>query len=424
MRGAQTCNAWEMSGRPDHGEAEVGTASTGPNGTTPPAAGRGQTTYRGRLWEAARSRGVPIATIVTTLLVGFAILDVNALVILLLWVLRSIILYTVVAGFIALLLSPGVRLVERTGMARGLAVAVVFLVALVAVIGIVVMFTAPLVSAVSHFAKELPSLVSAAVHGHGPLGRLIVRLHLQKWVSTNAPKLAQDVAKSLKPAQAFSVGAAAFSTVVALGEIAVLTLFLLLEAPALRRAMFSPFRPARAERIERVYREASRSVTGYMLGNACTSAIAGVVILVTLLVVGVPYPFLLGLWVALVDLLPMVGGLLAGVPVVILAAFHSLPAFVVTAIVFLVYQQLENHVLNPLIMSRTVRLSPLWVLLAVLVAATLGSRVGSDLGAFVGALIGIPVGGAAQVVAREIRRGPEAAPLPAVAGGEGPGAVP
>jgi predicted PurR-regulated permease PerM len=67
----------------------------------------------------------------------------------------------------------------------------------------------------------------------------------------------------------------------------------------------------------------------------------------------------------------------------------------------------ENHVLNPVIMSRTVRLNPFWVLLAVLIGATLGGRIGADLGTFVGALIGIPVGGALQVVVREIRQGPD-----------------
>jgi predicted PurR-regulated permease PerM len=80
----------------------------------------------------------------------------------------------------------------------------------------------------------------------------------------------------------------------------------------------------------------------------------------------------------------------------------------VTLAVFLIYQQIENHVLNPVIMSRTVRLNPLWVLLAVLVGAKLGERVGSGLGAFVGALIGIPVGGAIQVIVLELRRGPSA----------------
>ncbi len=414
-----------MSAGADDGEGRVRTADGGleppdqgsPAGTSP--------TYRGRVSAAARERGVPLATILTTLLVGFVLLDVNALMILLLWILRSIILYTVVGTFVALLLSPLVRLVERTGLPRGIAVALVFVGAVVAFIGIVVLFTAPLLSAVEHFAKQLPTLVRQAEHGHGSLGRLLKRLHLQQWVNTNAPKLAHDVTKSLKPAQALSVGAAAFSTVVALSEIAVLALFILLEAPMLRRAVLSQFSPARADRIARVYREASQSVTGYMLGNGCTSLIAGVVVLVTLLIMGVPYPFLLGLWVALVDLLPLIGGLLAGVPVVIIAAFHSLPAFIVTAVVFIVYQQVENHLLNPMVMSKTVRLNPLWVLLAVLCGAAIGAKVGSGLGTFIGALIGIPVGGAIQVVAREIRRGPQPDEGPAlVSRPEGASGVP
>ena len=107
-----------------------------------------------------------------------------------------------------------------------------------------------------------------------------------------------------------------------------------------------------------------------MLGNVSPRSSPGWWCFVTLLILGVPFPFLLGLWVALVDLLPLIGGLLAGIPVVIIAAFHSLPAFIVTAVVFIVYQQVENHLLNPMVMSKTVRLNPLWVLLAVLCGAS------------------------------------------------------
>jgi predicted PurR-regulated permease PerM len=415
-----------MAGPSDSGE--VGGVAPPPDPSTfvPPAAPVHDTgTYRGRLSAAADSRGIPLATILTTLLVGFALFDLNALVILLLWVLRTIILYSVVALFIALLLSPAVHLVQRSGLPRGAAVTMVFLVALIVFVGIVVLFTAPLVGAVTTFAKQLPTLVKQAEHGRGRIGHLLKRFHLEQWVNQNAPKIASDITKSLKPAQALSAGTAVVSTVVGLGIIAVLSLFLLLEAPKLRRGFLGLLSPARAERFSRVYHEASRSVTGYMLGNGLTSLIAGVIIFVTLVIMGVPYPFLLGLWVALVDLLPLVGGLLAGVPVVIIAAFHSLPALIVTVVVFLVYQQIENHLLNPVIMSKTVRLNPLWVLLAVLVGATLGDRVGAGLGAFVGALIGIPVGGAIQVVAREIRRGPgtdAGPPDPSIAGD--PAAVP
>ena len=210
----------------------------------------------------------------------------------------------------------------------------------------------------------------------------------------------------LKPATAFSVGAAAVSTLVSFVTIAVLTFFTMLEAPRMWNGFLGLFRPSTSARLNSVVNETIRSVTGYMLGNFLTSVIAGIVTGITLAILGVPFALLLGVFVALVDLLPLVGGLLAGVPVVIIATIHSVPAGIVMLIVFLVYQQIENHVLNPVIMSRTVRLNPFWVLLAVLVGATLGGKVTGGLGSFVGALIGIPVGGAIQVIVREVRRGP------------------
>jgi predicted PurR-regulated permease PerM len=141
-----------------------------------------------------------------------------------------------------------------------------------------------------------------------------------------------------------------------------------------------------------------------MLGNFLTSIICGVVVLVDLIVLGVPFPVLWALWVALVDFLPMIGGALAGIPVVIFAAFQSLTAGIVTLVVFLIYTQVENHVLNPVIMSKTVRISPLLVLVSVLVGAEIGDWVGGLFGAFVAALLSIPFAGAFQVIVREAWR--------------------
>jgi predicted PurR-regulated permease PerM len=201
----------------------------------------------------------------------------------------------------------------------------------------------------------------------------------------------------------------------------------MLEGEAVGRGLLNMIRPDRAARFRRVAGEVQHSVAGYMLGNITTSIIAGIVVGITLYILGVPFALLLALWVGLVDLLPLVGGLLAAIPVVLVALFHSFSAFLITLIVFLVYQQIENHVLNPVIMSRTVRLNPLWVLLAVLVAAKLGGTIGGALGAFVGALIGIPLGGAIQVVVRELRQPePLLAPSPSPEVGsdtEGPGTV-
>jgi len=265
-----------------------------------------------------------------------------------------------------------------------------------------------LVTAAVHFGKQVPTLVAEAKKGHGPLGRLVFRLHLQKYLSEGSSKIASQITKVLKPATAFSVGAAAVSTLVAVVTIAILTFFTMLEAPRLWSGFLRVFRPTTADRLRRVVDDTIRSVTGYMLGNASTSVIAGVISGVTLALLGVPFALLLGVFVALVDLLPLVGGLLAGVPVVVIAAIHSVQAGIVMLIVFLVYQQIENHVLNPVIMSKTVRLNPFWVLIAVLVGATLGGRIAGGLGTFVGALVGIPFGGAIQVIVRELRKGPDA----------------
>jgi predicted PurR-regulated permease PerM len=366
-------------------------------------------TWRSRFSGSADRRGIPLGTIVVSVATVILLLDINAALILGLWVLRNIVVYVIIAFFFTLLLTPATRFLRRHGFSHGGATLTVFLVGVLAVIGLVYLFTEPLVTAAVHFSKQVPSLVTEAKKGHGPLGRLLFRLHLQKYLSEGSAKFGSQITKVLKPATAFSVGAAAVSTLVTIVTIAILTFFTMLEAPRMWRGFLTLFQPSTADRLHRVVDESIRSVTGYMLGNGATSVIAGIISGVTLQILGVPFALLLGVFVALVDLLPLVGGLLAGVPVVVIAAIHSVPAGITMLIVFIVYQQVENHILNPVIMSRTVQLNPFWVLIAVLVGAALGGRVAGGLGTFVGALIGIPVGGAIQVIVRELRRGPDAA---------------
>ena len=97
----------------------------------------------------------------------------------------------------------------------------------------------------------------------------------------------------------------------------------------------------------------------------------------------------------------MIGGALAGIPTVLFAATHSLTAGIITLVVFLVYTQIENHILNPVVMSKTVKVNPLLVLLSILIGASIGSWIGGTFGAFVAALLAIPTAGALQVVGRE-----------------------
>ncbi len=314
--------------------------------------------------------------------------------------LRDVILLLVVAGFIALLLNPLVVTLHRWLGRRGIAVLVVTVLAVCAFAGLAVAFGYPLVNGISHLADNLPAYVRQAQDGQGWVGRLVTRYHLQQWVVKNAPKLVSYGRDLAHPA--LSLGEGAVSLVFSLFTIFVLVVLMLLEGPKLRSGILGLMVPQRADRYSQVAREVNRSVIGFMLGDLATSLIAGLVVFATLLVLGVPFPFLWALWVALVDFLPMIGGALAGIPVVLFALTHSVTAGVVTLVVFLVYTQLEDHVLNPVIMSRTVRINPLLVLVSILVGATLGSWVGGFFGGFVAALLAIPAAGAIQVIVKAI----------------------
>ena len=349
-----------------------------------------------RLWRAAELRNVPLRTIVTTVAVVAATYLAGKLI----YRLRDIMLLLLVSGFVALLLNPLVNLLQRRLFPRrGAAVAIVTLWALLVFIGLAVAFGYPLVNGITHLANQLPTYVANAQHGRGWIGHLVTKYHIQNWVQRNTPKLVTYAQSLSKPA--LTIGKGALSLVIELATIFILVLLLLLEAPKMRRWILGQMTPARAAGVTRVASDVNRAVTGYMLGNLLTSLIAGVVVFVTLMLVGVPYPLLWGLWVALVDFLPMIGGALAGIPTVLFAFTHSLTAGLITLVVFLVYTQTENHVLNPVIMSKTVRINPLLVLIAVLVGASLGSLVGGLFGGFVAALLAIPAAGALQVLVKE-----------------------
>jgi predicted PurR-regulated permease PerM len=370
-----------------------------------------------RLYRYADARHVPLRTIVVTVAVVAATYLAGQLI----YRIREIILLILVAGFVALLLNPIVVVLERKlSLRRGLAVTIVTILAALAFLGLALAFGYPLVGAVTHLANKLPSYVASAEQGKGWIGHLARKYHVLTWVQRNTPKLVTYAQSLSKPA--LSIGTAAFSLLIELFVIFVLVLLLLLEGPKMRRWILGQMPQQRADGTTRVAREVQQAVIGYMLGNFLTSIIAGLVVFVTLLSVGVPYPVLWGVWVALVDFLPMVGGALAGIPTVLFAFTQGITAGIVTLVVFLVYTQVENHVLNPVIMSRTVRISPLLVLLAVLIGASLGSLVGGIFGGFVAALLAIPVAGALQVLVREAWRAtaPKAAtaqPEAAAAGG-------
>jgi predicted PurR-regulated permease PerM len=154
------------------------------------------------------------------------------------------------------------------------------------------------------------------------------------------------------------------------------------------------FTPATGERIRRVGADCARSVTGYTSGNLLISMICGGLTYVVLLILGISFAGLIALFVGLADLVPLVGATIGGAVAVIAGFLHSTTAGLVLLGFFMLYQQLENHVLQPLIFARTVKLNPLTVIVAILL--------GVELVGVLGALLAIPVAGMIQVILRDI----------------------
>ena len=360
-----------------------------------PSAGTRWTQLRG----AAESRGIPLWTIVTIVGLAGAIYVGSKL----LYRLRDILIWLAVSGFIALILNPLVVILQRRiTPRRSVAVAIVTVSAVLIFVGVAVGCGYPLAAGISHLANHLPGYVANAEGSKGWAGHLLRRYHVQAWAQRNAPAL-----MNMAPAfgrSALAVGKSAVSLAATLTTVFMLTVLLLLEGPKLRAGILARMPPERAARCVEVAAEVRRTVAGYVVGNLLTSAIAGTVVLVTLLIVGVPFAPVWGLWVALVDFLPIVGGALAGIPTILFALGHSVTAGIVTFVVFIVYTQIENHILNPLVMSRTVKISPLLVLVSVVAGYSIGSWVGGLFGGFVAGLLAIPSAGAIQILGREAWR--------------------
>ncbi|HSO53687.1 MAG TPA: AI-2E family transporter, partial [Actinomycetes bacterium] len=179
---------------------------------------------------------------------------------------------------------------------------------------------------------------------------------------------------------------------------------MVLQGPTLVASWLAALPDRRQEHVRRVAADCSKAVVGYMTGNLLISVIAGTLPYIVLWIMGVPYKGVVALFVGFADLIPLVGATLGAIVAVGVAALHSLPAAIVVLVFFIGYQQAENHLLQPLIMSRTVRLSALAVLVSVLI--------GVELLGFLGALLAIPVAGVLSVIGRDLYDSYQGRPKP------------
>ena len=317
----------------------------------------------------------------------------TAILLLLAYTTRRVLVWLLISAFFAVALDPVVSWLEGRArwLRRSVATLLVYLVAAVVGAAILTAIVVPLVREAVHLVDQLPHTVQQARSGQGPVGRLLVRTHLLDYLHRHADQIREQASRFGAPATAVLAGTA--NVVAGTITVFVVSFLMVLQGPRLKAATLRQFAPGRRARIGRVGRQCGRAITGYLTGNLLISLIVGVLTWLVLALLKVPFSGLLGLLVAILDLLPLVGATLGAVIASAVAFLHSTTAGIITVVFFVVYQQIENHVLQPLIMSRVVRLSPLTVLVAILIAA--------DLAGILGALLAVPAASMIQTILRE-----------------------
>jgi predicted PurR-regulated permease PerM len=324
-------------------------------------------------------------------LVVIGVIVASAAVLEVLLVARGVIIWILIAIFLALALNPAVEWLQAHGVSRrGAAVGLTYVGALIGIVAIGALFVPTLVREVNDFAQAVPDYVDDLTKGRGRLGFLERDYHIVERIREAVEKQGASGVLGLS-GTALSVTRSVVTAVVAVLTIAFLTLFMLLEGPMWVERFIGLLPEEQQPRWRAVGQEIYKVVGGYVAGNLLISLVAGIASTLVLLVVGIQYAVALGLLVALLDLVPLAGATIAAVLVSTVAIIDEglIDGLIVIAF-FVLYQQFENHVLQPLVYGRTVQLSPLAVLIAVLI--------GAELAGVIGALGAIPVAGTIQVI--------------------------
>jgi predicted PurR-regulated permease PerM len=303
--------------------------------------------------------------------------------------------WVLVAAFFAMALNPAVGALERRGVGRGRAAAIVFVVAFAALGLLGFLVIPPLVTATTDFVEALPDYLRDLDAERGPLAFLEQRFHLGEQLVDIYERGGIAALLGLESPGASTARAAA-DTALALIAVPFLTFFMLLDGRRWVEGVLDVIPPSARPRWERAVDGINRTVGGYVTGNLLISLVAGTVAAVTLMAAGVPYALPLAVIVAILDLIPLVGATVALVICGVAALSEGVVQAIVVIVVLLVYQQIENHVLLPVVYGRTVDLSPLAVLVALLI--------GAEIAGVLGALAAIPVAGSISVVASELVR--------------------
>lgn len=331
---------------------------------------------------------------VRTILIVLGIIVALAVLVEVVLISRQVLTWVLISLFFALALNPAVDWLQRRGVRRrAYAVGLVYVATFAAIALIGYIFIPPLIDQVNHFVNRIPDYIHDLTKGRGKLGFLETKYHIVEKVKKSLKEGGATKLFGLK-GTAISITKSVVTLVVAAVSITFMTFFMLLEGPAWVERFYSLLPEHSEARWRMVGRDMYRTVGGYVFGNIVISVIAGGSAAIVLYIMGVPLAAALGLLVGLFDLVPLAGATIALIIVGSVSFLHSIPAGIVVVAFFIVYQQIENHLLQPVIYGKTVKLSPLAVLIAVLI--------GAELAGIIGALAAIPIAGAIQIVLRDL----------------------
>ncbi|MEA2397364.1 MAG: hypothetical protein QOK25_920 [Thermoleophilaceae bacterium] len=317
---------------------------------------------------------------------------------------RNVLGLLFIAIFIAVALGPAVDLFQRTGIKRWVAILATYLSLLLAVFLVGLLVVPPIVNETNRLVKNVPGYIDD-LRKNKQIREYDQKYHITEKLKSSALKLPSKLGSAVGALRSVTVGI--FSAIVQLVTVLVMAFFLLNDGKRMADWTFEELGPARGPRARRIADHVYQSVGGYVVGNLAISAIAGFTTWVVLSLLNVPFAVPLAVLMAFFDLIPLIGATIAGILIALVAATHNFPGDPIVWIVWLiVYQQIENNLLQPVIYRRTVQLHPLLVIIAVLIGASLQG--------ILGALVAIPVAGAVQIVARdwwELRKARAASPL-------------
>jgi predicted PurR-regulated permease PerM len=301
----------------------------------------------------------------------------------------QVLLLIALAVIIAVGLEPAVNWIMRLRAPRWLAVTAVLVIALGVFAGFLALAIPILVTEATKLADEVPHYLHSLNNHHTFLGKLNARYHLvsalQHFINKGG---SSQIAGGV-----LGVGKVVLDLVGAVVVVVILAIYLLADLPRVKRGIYKLAPKSRRARMVLLTDEILVRIGGYVLGNLLTSFIAGLGTWIWCLALGIHYALLLGFMVALLDLIPVVGSTIGGIIVALIALTQSLPVAIATAVFYSVYRFLEDYLLTPKIMARTVQVPGLLTVVATLIGGTLFG--------IIGALIAIPVAAAIKLLLEE-----------------------